>query len=157
MLSSMVFRVEYSIFSPRECRSLPSVTAWSTPSITMDKTRAFRDTHCPYLKIKLKKLLLKILLDRFPIPLIFIKYDICLYNNISTYIILRNFLYLCAKSLPIANKLVSFANGYKQMLIVLNWLSVLYSIGIGQNNYTCQNFDQAAVLLESVRKLVIRT
>ena len=27
---------------------------------------------------------------------------------------------LCAKSIPIANKLVKLGNGYKQMLIVLN-------------------------------------
>ena len=37
-----------------------------------------------------------------------------------TVTILRIFKYLCAKSIPIANKLVSFANRYKQMLIVLN-------------------------------------
>ena len=38
-----------------ECRRLPPVTAWSTPLITMDKTRAHRDILCPYSKIKLIK------------------------------------------------------------------------------------------------------
>ena len=55
-------------FLPRECRQLPPVTAWSTPSITMDKTRTYRDTRCPYLKIKLTKLSLNNLLNKFPPP-----------------------------------------------------------------------------------------
>ena len=61
-------------------------------------------------------------------------------------------MYLCAKSIPIENKLVSLENGYKQMPIVLNYLAVLYSILIGRKKYTCQNFDQATALLESGRK-----
>ena len=59
-------------------------------------------------------------MDKFPPPFIFIKYDIYLYFNIYTYTILRIFMYLGAKPIPIANKLVSLANGYKQMLKVLN-------------------------------------
>ena len=66
-------------------------------------------------------------------------------------------MYLCAKSIPIANKLVPLANGYKQMLIVLNYLAVFYSILIGQNQNTCQKFDQKTVLLESGQKLVTET
>ena len=58
-------------------------------------------------------------------------------------------MYLCAKSIPIANKLVSFANGYKQMPTGLNQLAVLYSIPIGQNKYACQSFEQTAALLKS--------
>ena len=42
------------------------------------------------------------------------------------------------------------------MLIVLNWFAVLYSNLIGQNKYTCQNFDQATALLESGEKLVTK-
>ena len=38
--------------------------------------------------------------------------------------ILRAFKYRCTKSIPIANKLGSFANGYKQVLTVLNQLAV---------------------------------
>ena len=53
---------------PRECRRLPLMTAWSTPLITMDKTRAGRDTRCPYSKIKLTKLPLNNSLDKFPPP-----------------------------------------------------------------------------------------
>ena len=59
-------------------------------------------------------------MNKFPPPFIFMKYDIYLYIIIYTYTILRIFMYLCAKSITIANKLVSLANGYKQMLIVLN-------------------------------------
>ena len=40
------------------------------------------------------------------------------------------------------------SNGHKQMLRVLNWLAVLYLNLIGQNKYSCQNFDQATALLE---------
>ena len=70
ILSLTVIRVDSSLFSPppRECRRLPPVTACSTPSITMDKTRARRDTHRPYSKIKLIKLRLKNSLDKFPPP-----------------------------------------------------------------------------------------
>ena len=39
-------------------------------------------------------------------------------------------------------------NGHKQMRVVLNWLAVLYLNLIGQIKYSCQNFDQATVLLE---------
>ena len=52
----------------RDCRRLPPVTAWSILSTTMDKIWACRDTHCPYLKIKLTKLSLNNLLDKFPPP-----------------------------------------------------------------------------------------
>ena len=51
--------------------------------------------------------------------------------------------------MPVANRLVSFANGYKQMLIVLNELAFLYSILIGRKEYTSQNFDQTTALLEN--------
>ena len=56
-------------------------------------------------------------------------------------------MYLCEKSIPIANKLVSLVNGYKQMLIVLNYFAVLYSILIGRKKLARQNFDQATALL----------
>ena len=85
------------------------------------------------------------------------KYDIYLFINVNTYTILRIFMYLCAKFIPIANKPVSFANGYKQMLIVLNKLAVLYSILIGQNIYTCQILDQATAKLQVGQKLVTKT
>ena len=49
-------------------------------------------------------------------------------------------MYLCANSIPIANTLVSMANGYKQMLIVLNQLAVLYSILIGRKKTYLSNF-----------------
>ena len=49
-------------------RKLPPVTAWSTPLVTRDKTRRCRDTRCPYSKIKLTKLSLKNLLDKFRSP-----------------------------------------------------------------------------------------
>ena len=57
-------------------------------------------------------------------------------------------MYLRAKSIPRTNKLVSFANGYKQMLIVLKKLEVSHSILIGLNKYTCQSFDQKLALLQ---------
>ena len=95
-------------------------------------------------------------MDEF-LPPHFIKYDIYLYINIYTYTSLRIFMYLCAKSIPKANKLVSLENGYKQMITVLNKLAVLYSILIGRKKYSCQNFDQAKALLESGQKLVTRT
>ena len=98
-------------FSTRDCRKLPPVTASSTPLISMDKTRACRDTLCPYSKIELTKLSLNISLDRFPPPH-FMKYDI--YTSLSI------FMHLCAKSIPIANKLVPLENGYSQLLTVLN-------------------------------------
>ena len=74
MFSLMVLRVEYPLFSPQECRRLSPVTTCSTPSMTMDKTQACRDMHCPYSKIKLTKLSLNKLLAYFsPPPIIFIK------------------------------------------------------------------------------------
>ena len=130
------------------------MTAWSTLSFTVDKTRARRDTCCPYLKIKLTKLSLKILLDKFPAPH-FIKHCKFLHISFYTYTTLRLFFYLCAKSIAIANKPVSFAN--EQLPIVLNQLAILYSILIGQNNNFCQNFDQTTTPLESVWKLVRKT
>ena len=39
-------------------------------------------------------------------------------------------------------------NGHKQMLTALNLFAVLYLNLIGQNKYSCQNFDQATALLE---------
>ena len=71
--------------------------------------------------------------------------------------ILRIFMYLCAKSIQIAKKLVSRENGYNQMLVVLNKLAVFYLSLIGRNKYSCQNFDQATALLESGQKLARRT
>ena len=62
--------------------------------------------------------------------------------------ILRIFMYLCAKSIQIAKKLVSWEKGYKQMFIVLNSFIVLYLNWIGQNKYSCQNPDQAKALPE---------
>ena len=76
-----------------DCRRLPPVTAYSTPLITMDKTRAHRDMLCPYLKAKLTKLSLPIRWINF-LPPHFIKYDTYLYNNIYIYTILRIFIYL---------------------------------------------------------------
>ena len=66
-------------------------------------------------------------------------------------------MYLCGKSIPIANKLVTLANGYKQMLIVLKWFAVLNSILIGRKRYVCQNSDQTTALPESGQKSVTRT
>ena len=63
-------------------------------------------------------------------------------------------MYLCAKSIPIANKLVSLANGYEQMRVGLIQLAVSYSNFIGREKFTCQNFDEATTLLESGQKLV---
>ena len=52
--------IQSGVFTfPRDRRRLPPVPAWSTPLITMDKTRARRDTHCPYSKIKLTNFSLK--------------------------------------------------------------------------------------------------
>ena len=56
------------ILSPRECRRLSPVTAWSTPLITMDKMRAHGDILCPYLKIKLIEPLLNNSLDKYSPP-----------------------------------------------------------------------------------------
>ena len=89
------------------------VTAWSTPLITLDKTRARRDMLCPYSKIKTDKTPTKYFAGLISSPLIFIKYDTYLLIKIYTYTILRIFLYLCAKSRKIANKFVSLGNGYK--------------------------------------------
>ena len=72
----------------RYCPRLPTVTACSTPLITMDTTQAHKDTRCPYSKIKLTKLSVDNLLDKLPPPQ-FIKYDFFLYINIYTYTILR--------------------------------------------------------------------
>ena len=85
------------------------------------------------------------------------KKDIHLHININTYTFLRIFMYLCAKSIQIASKLVSLAYGYKQMLIVLNQLAVSYLILISRSKYTCQKLDQATALLEGNQKLVSRT
>ena len=54
---------------PREVRRLPPVTAWCTLSITRAKNWACWDTRCPCLKIKLTKLSLNFLLDKFRPPL----------------------------------------------------------------------------------------
>ena len=55
-----------STFIPRECRRLPPVTAWYTPSTTMGNTQAPRDMPRPYLKTKLIEPLLKNALDKYP-------------------------------------------------------------------------------------------
>ena len=167
LLISVPWRVFSKNFSPWNClniieyfcRRLPPVTACSTPLISKDKTRAHRDMLCHYSKIKLTKLPLNNYLDKLlhPPPLIFIKYGIHLYINIYTYTILRLFIYLCAKSIKIAKKLVSWENGYTQMHIVLNSFAVLYLNLIGQNKYSCQNFDQTTALLECGQNLVTRT
>ena len=60
------------------CRRLPPVTAWHTPLIIMDKTRACRDTRCPYSKIKLTKLSINNFLDKF-LPPSFYKMYIIIY------------------------------------------------------------------------------
>ena len=52
------------------CRRMPLVAASPTPLITMDKTRACRDMRCSYSKIKLTKLPLNNLLDKFLPPFI---------------------------------------------------------------------------------------
>ena len=71
------------------CRRLPPVTAWSTPLIIKDKTRAHRDMLCPYSKIKLTKLSLNNLLDKFPSPLIFMIYIfVILHLHIQSYVYL---------------------------------------------------------------------
>ena len=108
-------------FLPPGTSMLPPLSAWSTPSFTMDKTRAYRDTRSPYLENKLTKLLIKILLDKFPLHSI-IKNMIYIYKKII-HIHIQSYAYLCKyveKPIPITNKLVSFANGCKQMLLVLN-------------------------------------
>ena len=51
-----------------ECRRLPPVTAWYTPSTLTDKTWAHRDILCPYLKTKITKLLSITSLDKLPPP-----------------------------------------------------------------------------------------
>ena len=72
---------------------LPPVTAYSTPLITIDKTRAHRDMLCPYLKTKLTKLSLPIRWINC-LPPHFIKYDTYLYINIYIYTILLIVIYL---------------------------------------------------------------
>ena len=74
MLLSTVLRAECSLFSPRDCRRLPPVAAYSTPLTTMDKTRARRDMLCPYLKNKLTKLSSNKFLDKSLPP--FLRYII---------------------------------------------------------------------------------
>ena len=77
------------LFHNSYCRRLPPLTAWSTPLITMDKTRAHRDILRPYSKIKLIKPSLYNSLDKYP-P--FWRYIfIYLYANKNTYMILRIF------------------------------------------------------------------
>ena len=114
-----IFRAESSLFSPRECRRLPPVTAWSTPLITIEKTWAHRDMLCPYLKTKLTNCNQLIRWIKSPHV-----YEIYLYINIHIYnpiyiFISRYLFHYRAKSIQIAKKLVSLENGYKQMLIVL--------------------------------------
>ena len=109
------------------CRRLPPVTACSTPSNTMHKYRACRDTRCPYSKIKVTKISLNNSLDKFP-PLILknmIYIYIIILIHIQSYVhlyiyIFRYLFHYYAKSIPVANKLVSSPKGNKQMLIVLN-------------------------------------
>ena len=96
------------------------MTALSAPLITMDKTRAHKDTRGPYSMIKLTKHSVDTFLDKLPPPSFYKILYLFIYINICTYTSLSIFMYLCAKSIPIANKLVSLANGYKQMLTVLN-------------------------------------
>ena len=50
--------------------------------------------------------------------------------------ILRIFTYLCAKSIQIAKKLVSWEKGYEQMFIALNSFEVLYLNFIGQGKHS---------------------
>ena len=80
-------------FSPLECRKLAPVTTSSTPLITMDKTRAGRDTRCPYSKTKLTKLPSNNSLDKLPPPH-FIKYDTFLYINIYIHTLSYAYLYI---------------------------------------------------------------
>ena len=107
----------------------------------------------PIWKSKLKKVSIKRLLDKIR-PLFYrIWYT---YTFIYTYIILRIFMYRCAKSILKTKTLVSVANWFKPMFIKLSWRAVSYSIVIGQNKYICQsqNIDQITPLLESGQKLV---
>ena len=106
------FQSGFFNFFPSECCRLPPVTACSTPSIAMDKTWARRDTHGPSSKIKLIKLPLNSLLDKLTPPYFLKKNEIYLYNIINTHTILRILLYLLAKPIPIAKKLLSLENGY---------------------------------------------
>ena len=52
--------------------------------------------------------------------------------------ILRIFTYLCAKSIQIAKKPVSWEKGYEQMFTALNSFEVLYLSLIGQGKYSYQ-------------------
>ena len=61
--------------------------------------------------------------------------------------ILRIFMYLCAKSIQIAKKLVSCREGHRQMFTVLNLSAVLYSNLIGQRQASVSNADQPKALL----------
>ena len=65
-------------FIPRECRRLPPVTAWYTPSTTMGKTRAHRDMFCPYLKTKLIEPLLNNALGKYP-PILKFNFYVIIY------------------------------------------------------------------------------
>ena len=99
-------------FLPRDYPWLPPVTAWSTPSVTTDKAQACRDTRCPYLKIRLTKLSLNSLLDKFPPHSFLLKMVyVMIYIIIHTYTIPRIFMYLGENSISIGNRLVSFTNG----------------------------------------------
>ena len=66
MHSLMAFRAESSLLSPRECRRLPPVTAWSTPSITTGRTQSHRAMLCPYLKTSIIELSFNKPLDKNP-------------------------------------------------------------------------------------------
>ena len=75
------------------CRRLPPVTAWSTPLIIMDKTRACRDMLCPYLKTKLIEPLLNNSLDKYPPPFwscifiyLYTNRNIYIYDPTNTYV-----------------------------------------------------------------------
>ena len=52
--------------------------------------------------------------------------------------ILRMFMYLCAKSIQIAKKLVSWEKGFEQTFIALNSFEVLYLNLIGEGKYSYQ-------------------
>ena len=61
--------------------------------------------------------------------------------------ILRIFMYVCAKSKQIAKKFVSWRGGHRQMFTVLNLSAVLYSNLIGQRQASVSNADQPKALL----------
>ena len=131
----VIFKNKLTIWS---CRRLPPVTAYSTPLTIMDKTRARRDMLCPYLKIKLTELLVNNSLDKYFPPPFWSYIFICLYTNIYTYMILRIFKCLCAKSIQISKKIVSWRKGHRQMFIVLNLSGVLTQIWLVKDKYSYQ-------------------